>query len=252
MISIRFLYFSQDAKMELDSYQPLILGILVRSTTLVEHGDLSNTNFTYATPQLHSAICREYRKFYVQSHAHAVLILFQPHRRISLHEIQINLMPQQLPNILHPVLNHRRSLQTQPPSINPHILRQPHRLQHLRSKHTTITNLNPLIQPLMKAKNLHTRFRIRIICRLEAQFMNPHFRKKYLHEADEATKSEAIIGDDAFDLVEFREMSGVDGFVAKDAVDGEVADGVGFGGEGVEHGRGDGGGVGAEDEAEGF
>jgi len=58
----------------------------------------------------------------------SILILLQPNSRITLHHVQINLMTQQLSNIPHSILNHRRPLQTQPPPIDPQILRQAHRL----------------------------------------------------------------------------------------------------------------------------
>ena len=143
-------------------------------------------------------------------------------------------MPQQLPNIPHPILNHRRPLQTKSPPINPHLLRQAHRQQHLGPKHAAIANLHPLIQPLMEAKDLHARFRIGIIRRLEAQIADAHFRKEDFHEADEAAQRQAVVRNDAFDLVELGEVGGVDGLVAEDAVDGEVARGAGVGGEFVE------------------
>ena len=162
------------------------------------------------------------------------LTLLQPNRRITLHKPQIHLMPQQLPNIPNPILNHRRSLQTQSPSINPQILRQAHRLQHLRSEHAAIANLDPLIQSLMEAKDLHARFRIGIVRGFEAQIADTHFCEEDFHEADEAAQGQAVIRNDAFDLVELGEVGGVDGLVAEDAVDREVARRAGIGGEFVE------------------
>ena len=47
-------------------------------------------------------------------------------------------------------------------------------------------------------------------------------------------------------------MRGVDALVAEDAVDGEVARGARVGGQAVQHVDRGGGGVGAQDEAEGF
>ena len=143
-------------------------------------------------------------------------------------------MPQQLPNIPHTILDHRRPLQTQPPAINPHILRQPHRLQHLGSKHAAVANLDPLVQSFVEAEDLHTRFRIRVIGGLEAQVVDAHFREEDFHEADESAQGQAVIRNDSFDLVEFGEVRGVDALVAEDAVYGEVARRAGIGGEFVE------------------
>ena len=143
-------------------------------------------------------------------------------------------MPQQLPNIPNPILNHRRSLQTQSPSINPHIPWQAHRLQHLGSEHAAIANLDPLIQSFMETKDLHARFRIRVVSGLEAQIVDTHFREEDFHEADESAQCQAVVGNDAFDLVEFGEVCSVDALVAEDAVYREVARGAGIGGEFVE------------------
>ena len=104
----------------------------------------------------------------------------------------------------------------------------------------------------MKAEDLHTRLGVRIIRRFEAEFVDTHFGEEDLHEADEAAEGEAEVGDDAFDLVELSQVGGVDGFVAEDAVDGEVARWPRVDGEFVQHVGADGGRVGAEDEAEGF
>ncbi len=87
----------------------------------------------------------------------------------------------------------------------------------------------------MEAVNLQARFRIGIIGRLEAKLVYPHLRKEDFHEADQAAEGEAEVGDDAFDLVELGEVGRVDGFVAEDAVDGEVAGRVRVRGEFVQH-----------------
>ncbi len=104
----------------------------------------------------------------------------------------------------------------------------------------------------MEAENLHTRLRVRVVGRLEAQPMNAHFGEKHFHEADEAAEGKAEVGDDALDLVELGQMGGVDRLVAEDAVDGEVAGRARVGGEAVQHVGGDGGRVGAQDEAQRF
>ena len=164
-----------------------------------------------------------------------MLILLQPDRRITLHKVQIHLMPQQLPNILDAVLDHRRSLQTQTPTIDPHIRRQTHRLQHLRSEHAAVANLYPLIQPFMEAENLHAGFGIRVVGGLETQAVDPHFREEDFHEAYESSQGQAVVGNDSFDLVEFCEMRSVDALVTEDAIYREVACGAGIGGEFVEN-----------------
>ena len=164
-----------------------------------------------------------------------MLILLQPNRGITLDEAQIHLMPQQLPDIPNAVLDHRRSLKTQPPPINPHILRQTHRLQHLGSEHAAVANLHPLIQSLVEAKNLHAGFRIRVVGGLEAQVVDAHFREEDFHEAYKSSQGQAVVGNDSFDLVELGKMCSVDALIAEDAVYREVACRTGIGGEFVEN-----------------
>ena len=104
----------------------------------------------------------------------------------------------------------------------------------------------------MVGEDFERRFRVWVISRFESQIADAHFLEEDFHEADETPQSEVVVCNDAFDLVEFCEVGGVDGFVAEDAVDGEVACGMGVLGKVVEHGGRDGGGVGAEEEAAGF
>lgn len=161
-------------------------------------------------------------------------------------------MPQQLPNITHTILHHRRPLQAETETINPHIPRQPHRLEHFRAEHTRITNFQPALEAGVEAEDFHAGLGVRVIRGFEAQVFDSHVAEEVFEEALEAAEGEAKVGDDAFDLVEFSEVGCVDGFVAEDAVDGEVAGGAGVGGEAVEGPGGYRGGVRAEDEAEGF
>ena len=161
-------------------------------------------------------------------------------------------MPQQLADILHAILDHCRPLQTQTPAVDPHVRRQAHRLQHLGSKHAAITNLHPLVQPIMIAKDFQAGFRVRIVGGLETQAVDPHFGEEDFHEADESSQSQAVVCYDTFDLVEFGEMGSVDAFVAKDAIDGEVACWMWVCGEFVKHVGGNGGGVGSKHKFERF
>ena len=108
------------------------------------------------------------------------------------------------PNFQGYILDHRRSFQTQAPTIDPHVLWQSHRLEHLRSKHATVPYFHPFIQAIMKAEDLHTRLGIRVISRLEAKFMDSHFGEEDLHEPNQATKCKTKVCNDPFYLVKFR------------------------------------------------
>ena len=102
------------------------------------------------------------------------------------------------------------------------------------------------------AKDLHTWFCVGIICRLETQFIDAHLGEEDFHEADQAAKSKAIVSNDPFDLVKFREVCSVDGLIPEDAIDGEVSSRVRIGCELVEHVCGNSRSVSAKDEAKGF
>jgi len=52
--------------------------------------------------------------------------------------------------------------------------------------------------------------------------MNPQLREKVLQEPHSITQTQVVFRNHALDLVELGQMRCVDGFVAEDAVDGEV------------------------------
>lgn len=52
------------------------------------------------------------------------------------------------------VLDHRRTLQTQSPTENPHPLGNAHRLEHLRSEHPAVSNLDRLVELLVVLEDL--------------------------------------------------------------------------------------------------
>lgn len=120
-------------------------------------------------------------------------------------------------------LDHSWSLETQTPAVNSHVLWQTHRLQHFRSEHTAVTNLNPLLQTLVVTENLHRWLCVWVVCWLEAEVGDAHLAEEDFHEADQTTQGQPVVCDDTFDLVEFSQMRLIDGFVTEDTIDGEVA-----------------------------
>jgi hypothetical protein len=154
-------------------------------------------------------------------------LLIKAHSWLFPNPAQINLVSQQLPNVVNPILHHRGALKTQPETINAHILWQTHGLQHLRAEHATVTNLDPPVESLVLSENLHRRLGVRVVGGFEAQARDTHTAEEVFEEALQTAERETEICNDTFDLVELGEMGGVDGFVAEDAVDGEVAGGAG-------------------------
>lgn len=159
-------------------------------------------------------------------------------------------MAQQLPDVLHAVLDHGRPLQTQTPAVDPHVRRQTHGLQHLRPEHAAVAYLYPLVQSVVKAEDLHARLGVGVVGGLESQAVDAHFCEKDFHEAYESSEGQAVVCYDTFDLVELGEMCSVDAFIAEDAIDREVARRTWVRGKFVKHVGGDCSGVCSEDEFE--
>ena len=161
-------------------------------------------------------------------------------------------MSQQLSDILNAVLDHRWPLQTQAPTINPHVRRETHGLQHLRSEHATVAYFHPLVQPIVETEDLQAGFCVGVVGRLETQAVDAHFGEEDFHEAYKSSQGQTIVCYDTFDLVEFSEMCGVDAFVAEDPIDREIARGTWVRSKFMKHVGGNGGGVRSEDEFERF
>ena len=87
----------------------------------------------------------------------------------------------------------------------------------------------------MIAEDLHTRFRVGVVCWLEAESVDAHLGKKDFHEAYQSAEGETIICDYSLDLVKLGEMCSIDGFISENAIDAEVAGRPGVGGEFVQH-----------------
>ena len=104
------------------------------------------------------------------------------------------------------VPNHGWSLQAQTPAMNADVLREAHGFQHLRSEHTTVPNLNPLLQHRVEGEDLKGWLRVRIVRRLEAHLLDAHLREEDAHEANEVGEREPAVRHDTLDLVELREM----------------------------------------------
>lgn len=180
------------------------------------------------------------------------LILVQSHSSIALDKVEIDLVAQQVTNVGDGVLDHSGPLQTETEAVDPEIPGQTHALEHLGAEHARVANLDPLGEALVEAKDLHRGLGVGVVGGLEAQVEDAEFCEKGLEEGHEAAEGQVVVCDDALDLVELCEMGGVDGLVAEDAVDGEVAAGARVGGQAVQAVCRDGGGVGAQDQALGL
>ena len=67
---------------------------------------------------------------------------------------------------------------------------------------------------------------LRIECGLEADIMNADLREEVIDHADQMTQIQVAVRHEQLHLMELRQVRGIHGLVAEDAIDGEVLDGL--------------------------
>jgi len=105
--------------------------------------------------------------------------------------------------------------------MHPHILRNAHGFQHLRSEHPAIPNFDPLLQGRMKRKDFHRRFSVRVISGFEAKVCDAHFLEESTHESNQIGESQIIISHDTLHLVEFGQMCIIRRLVTENSINAE-------------------------------
>lgn len=105
--------------------------------------------------------------------------------------------------------------------MNADILGEAHRLQHLRTEHPTVPNLDPLVEHRMESEDFERRLGVRVISRLEANLLNTHLAEEDPHETNQIGQSKVAIRNDTFNLVEFGQVGSVHGLVSENSVDAE-------------------------------
>jgi len=111
-------------------------------------------------------------------------------------------MTDKCPDVVDAIPNHCRPLQTQPPSVHTDVRRESHRLQHFRSEHPAVADLDPLVQHRMEGKNLQGRLSVGVVCWLESQVVKTHLVEEGAHESDQIRERQPVISDDPFNLME--------------------------------------------------
>mmetsp|Transcript_35805 Transcript_35805/g.78171 ORF Transcript_35805/g.78171 Transcript_35805/m.78171 type:complete len:403 (-) Transcript_35805:388-1596(-) len=185
------------------------------------------------------------------SHRHLLLLQFpvlllqlQAAHRVRLDHRQIHLVAEEVANVVDAVENHRGALEREPPRNDADVGGHAHGLHHLRAEHAGVANLHPLLQLRMEAEDLHGGLCVGVVGGLEAQLGDADLPEELVEGADEVAEGEALVADDALNLVELRQVRAVHRLVAEHAVDGEIlrrAEPVLR--ELVEHAARDGGGV---------
>ena len=74
----------------------------------------------------------------------------------------------------------------------------------------------------MVGKNLHRRFGVRIVRWLELQVGHPQLGEEGVEHANQVPKRQVVVADHAFNLVELRQVSGVQCLVTEDTVNRKV------------------------------
>ena len=101
----------------------------------------------------------------------------------------------------------------------------------------------------MVGEDLERGFSVGVVCGLEFQLLDTNFGKEGLHDAKKMAKTDVTVTDNTLNLVELSQVSGIEGLVSEDSVNGEVLHGLEFLllGQTVKHLRGDGGCVRSQD-----
>jgi hypothetical protein len=89
-------------------------------------------------------------------------LLVEANSWLLLDPFQVDLVAEQLTDVRDAVLHHGGSLERQSETVHAHVLGQAHGLQHLRTEHARVTNLEPALEALVVAEDFHTRLRKRL------------------------------------------------------------------------------------------
>ncbi|KAJ8577492.1 hypothetical protein ON010_g1712 [Phytophthora cinnamomi] len=136
--------------------------------------------------------------------------------------LEVDLVAEQVADVVETVLNHRGALQRQTPGDDTHVLRQAHGAQHLRTEHTRVTDLSPLLQIGVEGEDLHAGLRVRVVRRLEAHLRDADLEEKGLDNTDEVAERQVVVGHHALHLVELGQVGRVHALVTEHTVNGEV------------------------------
>jgi len=146
-------------------------------------------------------------------------VFIKPAEGISRNVDEVDLRAQDVANVRDTKFEHGLALQPKTPGDNANIRWQSKRFEHLGPEHTRVADLHPSVEAGMVAKNFHGWLGVGVVGRFPANFLDAHLLEKNVHEADEVTKREVAVSNDALDLVELCEMGGIDAFVPEDAID---------------------------------
>jgi len=155
-----------------------------------------------------------------------ILCTLQPAHRVFLGSSYVLLETEKLLDISDVVQKRCPSLYTDAPSYDGHILRESHWQKHLWSEDAAVSNLNPLLQDRVVAKDFHRRFGVWVVGRFEAKTTNTHSRKELLEYTNQVAKANVPVSHKAFHLVEFSKVRGIEGLISEHSIYGEALFGL--------------------------
>ena len=141
--------------------------------------------------------------------------------RVCLDHVEIHLMPKEITNVVDLVENHSGPFQRQAPGNAAHVFGEAHWPEHLRAEHARVADFHVFVEPFVPVEDLHRGLRVRVVGRLKADVSQPQLQEKRLDHAHQIPQIQVAVHDQPFDLMELRQVSGVERLVAEYAVDRE-------------------------------
>ena len=78
----------------------------------------------------------------------------------------------------------------------------------------------------MEAENFKRWLSIGVVSWLVLQVLDANLSEESLHDSEKMMKTDALIDNDALDLMELSQMRGIEGLISEDAINGEVLHGL--------------------------
>lgn len=150
------------------------------------------------------------------------LLLAHSTEGVALNHAHAAAGPKEVPDVVDAVELHRGPLERKSPCDSGHIRGQTHGPKHLRSEDAAVAYLDPLVKTLDVRKYFHGWLSIRIVSWFEPDGGHAKPLKKLLKNTDEIAKAYVSVYNDSLNLMELRQMSFVDAFITKHAVNAEV------------------------------
>jgi hypothetical protein len=129
---------------------------------------------------------------------------------------------EQISDIGQTIVDHRGSLKTQAPRNDTDVLGKTHGAEHLRSENTRVSDFNPALELRVETENFKTWLCVGVVSGLVLNLVDTNLCIEFLHDAQEVTETDISICDETLDLMELRQVSGVESLVAEDTINREI------------------------------